>query len=628
MAKKEIDRKIAVIFATDVVGYSQLMKENEDETLKSLRSCKKILKELFKEHDGKIFNTAGDSILAEFPSAVSAVVCAAEFQNLIKKRNESADTLIKMKFRVGINMGDVVKEGSNLYGEGVNIAARLESHAQPDGICLSKSVHDFVNSKTSFSFEDLGEQKIKNDSVHAFDLITDAETKRNIRSKSYRNFARLSVLGLVILSGLFSYFLISRDGFDKSINQKELIEPVNKIIGKTLLIKPLLTRTDSKDGEDLSKSITDHLISSISSTVFINIVPSQKSYLIDEKNYSFEKIKSEGLANFVLVGSLSTSGKKFRTNFELMDLDKDQILWSLNKEFRTDGLFEAQDELEFLIRKAIQYNLTIGKVASDYLSDYFSDNKNDYVKLMKLNLAQYKEGVSISKNHAEPYRQILERNPENSAAYYYYASSLMRQLSVNRNNISSDIKNVRESIKKGIELDPKNALLYPISAMLKLGATGRIDQSLINTALQFGSDNSSVLGYIATVYKFGNNPSKAVEFYKKYFSLSPGAPSDLKLNFLRAYIDLENYKEARELAGQMIKSDKFSKFWGELILIYISYTKGEKKNAEELYRKFTEKNKLYLEDIETQILSYPWVIYDDWYRTKLVRILKQIDKEK
>ena len=129
MAKKEIDRKIAVIFATDVVGYSQLMKKNEDETLKSLRSCKKILEELFKEHGGKIFNTAGDSILAEFPSAVSAVVCAAEFQNLIKKRNESADTLIKMKFRVGINMGDVVKEGSNLYGEGVNIAARLEAHA-------------------------------------------------------------------------------------------------------------------------------------------------------------------------------------------------------------------------------------------------------------------------------------------------------------------------------------------------------------------------------------------------------------------------------------------------------------------------------------------------------------------
>ena len=390
----------------------------------------------------------------------------------------------------------------------------------------------------------------------------------------------------------------------------------------------LLTRTDSKNSEDLSKSITDHLISSISSTVFINIVPSQKSYLIDEKNYSFEKIKSEGLANFVLVGSLSTSGKKFRTNFELMDLDKDQIVWSLNKEFRTDGLFEAQDELEFLIRKAIQYNLTIGKVASDYLSDYFSDNKNDYVKLMKLNVAQYKEGVSISKNHAEPYRQIMERNPENSAAYYYYASSLMRQLSVNRNNISSDIKNVRESLKKGIELDPTNALLYPISAMLKLGATGRVDQSLINTALQFGSDNSFVLGYVATVYKFGNNPSKAVEFYKKYFSLSPGGPSDLKLNFLRSYIDLENYKDARELADQMIKSDKFSKFWGELILIYISHTMGEKKNAEELYRKFTEENKLYLEDIETQILSYPWVIYDDWYRTKLVRILKQIDKEK
>ena len=210
----------------------------------------------------------------------------------------------------------------------------------------------------------------------------------------------------------------------------------------------------------------------------INIIPSQKSYMIQERRYSHERIKSEQIANFVLVGSLATSGKKFRTNFELMDLDKDQIVWSLNKDFNTDSLFEAQDELEFLIRKAIQYNATIGKGASDYLSNYFSENKSDYIKLMKLNVAQYKEGVSIGKNHAQPYKEIMESNPENSAAHYFYASNLMRQLSVNRNNISDDIKNVRNSLKKGMELDPTNALLYPISALLKLSGSGVVDKGL------------------------------------------------------------------------------------------------------------------------------------------------------
>ena len=627
MAEKEIDRKIAVIFATDVVGYSQLMKNNEIETLKSFRSCKKILEGLFKEHGGKIFNTAGDSVLAEFTSAVSAVVCAAEFQKLVKKRNESDETSIKMKFRVGISMGDVVKEGKNLYGEGVNIAARLESHAQPDGICISKSVHDFVNTKTSFLFYDLGEQKIKNDSIYAYDLLIEGGQKRNIKYKSYKNTLKFAVPVIAIFVGIFSYFFVKNDDIDEATPLQELTETADEIIGKTLLIKPIEIRTDSKDVEDLSKSITDHLISSISSTVLINIIPSQKSYMIQERSYSHERIKSEQIANFVLVGSLATSGNKFRTNFELLDLDKDQIVWSLNKDFNSDSLFEAQDELEFLIRKAIQYNATIGKGASDYLSNYFSENKSDYIKLMKLNVAQYKEGVSIGKNHAEPYREIMVSNPENSAAHYFYASNLMRQLSVNRNNISNDIKNVRNSLKKGIELDPTNALLYPISALLKLSGTGMVDKRLINKGLQYGDDNSFVLNSIATVYRFGNNPAKAIEFYKKCFALAPGVVGDAKLNLLRAYIDLRNYKEAKELANQMTRTDKFSKFWGKLILIFISYTKEDKDKGIDLYKKFINENSFSGQDLENEVLSYPWVTYDDWYKMNLVRVLKKIEKD-
>ena len=150
MVEKEIQRKIAVIFVADAVGYSQHMKRDEDETVKSFRSCKQILDRLFEEHDGCVFNTAGDSILAEFTSAVSALVCASEFQSLINERNKSDNTKIKMEFRIGINMGDVVKEGNNLYGDGVNIAARLEALCQPGGISLSKSVYEFVNNETKF----------------------------------------------------------------------------------------------------------------------------------------------------------------------------------------------------------------------------------------------------------------------------------------------------------------------------------------------------------------------------------------------------------------------------------------------------------------------------------------------
>ena len=119
----DVVRKIAVIFVTDVVGFSKKMERNEDQTLKSFKSCKNILETLFDEHGGRIFNTAGDSILAEFQSAVSAVICATEFQKMIKQRNEIVEESSQMTFRLGINMGDVIVEGSNLYGDGVNVAA-------------------------------------------------------------------------------------------------------------------------------------------------------------------------------------------------------------------------------------------------------------------------------------------------------------------------------------------------------------------------------------------------------------------------------------------------------------------------------------------------------------------------
>ena len=157
----EIDRKIAVILVADVVGYSKHMERDENATLKAYAECEKLLKNCLQKYKGSIFNTAGDSALAEFPSAVNAVECGVAFQSDIKKRNESDKTEVKLEFRIGINMGDVVKKEGNLFGDGVNIAARLEALAQPNGISISKSVYDLVVPKTKMTFNDLGVQKVK-----------------------------------------------------------------------------------------------------------------------------------------------------------------------------------------------------------------------------------------------------------------------------------------------------------------------------------------------------------------------------------------------------------------------------------------------------------------------------------
>ena len=156
MAEKEIDRKVAIILATDVVNYSKHMEANESDTVKNLRACEIILQKVIKKHDGRLFNSGGDSFFIEFPSAVEAVECAVAFQKDIKKRNSSDKITVPLEFRIGISMGDVIKEKENLLGDGVNIAARLEALAQTNGITISKNIYDLVKAKTSHQYNDLG----------------------------------------------------------------------------------------------------------------------------------------------------------------------------------------------------------------------------------------------------------------------------------------------------------------------------------------------------------------------------------------------------------------------------------------------------------------------------------------
>ena len=168
MTKSDLERKVAVIFAADIVGFSKHAEIDEESTLSDLDACTELLERLLKNHNGRVFNTGGDSVFAELPSAVAAVNMAADFQAKIRDRNEQDRTKIKLQYRVGINMGDVVKQGEkNLMGEGVNIAARLESLAQPGGITISKNIYELVINKTNHEFNDLGKQQVKENILQA-----------------------------------------------------------------------------------------------------------------------------------------------------------------------------------------------------------------------------------------------------------------------------------------------------------------------------------------------------------------------------------------------------------------------------------------------------------------------------
>ncbi len=273
MSTNEINRKIAVIFVLDVVGYSKHMEKDENATFVAYAECEKMLNQLLKKYNGTIFNTAGDSVLAEFPSAVNAVECGVDFQNEVSKRNKDQKTQVKLEFRLGINMGDVVMKEKNLLGDGVNIAARLEALAQPSGITISKSVYDLVVPKMKITFNDLGVQKVKQNTFHAYDILLDHTQKRKIKSQSSFNLPMIAgVVSLIaVLSGsllYYSYFSKLTDS-DNSITSDEMVKSdIRKV-----LIKPFKLLSKADDLSYVSSGFTTHLGTSLSQHPQLDVVP-------------------------------------------------------------------------------------------------------------------------------------------------------------------------------------------------------------------------------------------------------------------------------------------------------------------------------------------------------------------
>ena len=195
-------RKIAAILAADVVGYSKLVAEDEEETLRRLASYRAVVDDFIEKANGRIFNTAGDAVLAEFSSAVEAVRCAIDIQESLRTRNMAYPPSRQMSFRMGITIGDVVERDGDLLGDGVNIAARLEGLAAPGGICISRTVYEQVANKLSVQFADIGAQEVKNipNPVHAYMVALraeDADADARLRKKKKPG-ARLLVPALAV----------------------------------------------------------------------------------------------------------------------------------------------------------------------------------------------------------------------------------------------------------------------------------------------------------------------------------------------------------------------------------------------------------------------------------------------
>ena len=633
----EIDRKIAVIFVADVVGYSKHMEIDENATLKAYAECEKLLKTCLNKYKGSIFNTAGDSALAEFPSAVNAVECGVAFQNDIKKRNESDKTEVKLAFRIGINMGDVVKKEGNLFGDGVNIAARLEALAQPNGISISKSVYDLVVPKTKMTFNDLGVQKVKQNEFHAFDILLDPSQKRTLKTKSKPMIPIIGAFAaaLVVMVGVF-YFMGQQSGLQKAnLDQKK---PKEKVLGKTILISPFQNKSGLKEFDAIADGISDHLISSLSPTTLLKVLPRKQSQLAKEKNFSLDEIQSNFGASFVLDGGIVASNEKFRVTIEMIDIKKDEVIWSSTQEFNVSNLFEAQDRLEFIVRRAIQANLTMGENLSKYIANYFSDNA-DYKKILSLRVDNVKNSLKITNDYVEAYRKVLENNPNNSLALTLYAQAMYHQLF----SIGLPFKDypvAEEAISKALKIDTKNSLAYPLMAQIKRNMMGDASldfEEITRKGLEIDPENYETIIQVAHNLVFISKFSEAITLYKKALKIAPYGPLPVRLFLLKTYTETGVPEASEELAKELIlQEETHKKFWGTAFYASILYENNKIKVGKEVLDDFLKENDMSFEEFIDEIWLSPFtgtitgdydpVIDDVVYNLKMIYDPLLIDK--
>ena len=582
MAKEKIERKIAVIFATDVVGYSKHMEADESETVKSLRACERLLAGLFKKHKARLFNTAGDSFLAEFSSAVSAVECAVEFQNAIKERNSSEEATVKLKFRIGINSGDVIIEKDNLLGDGVNIAARLEALAQTGGITISKIIYDYVKGKTEYKFNDLGVQKVKQNEFHAFDLLMDGNEKRKLKENSNSVLvATASIMGALVIL-LLGYFVLNGSQNLPTAQKGSVISDK-----PTILITNFKNMTGNADNDYLGDGITTNIIATVNKSEIFEVPPSSTAKYIQKNDLANTELKDKYGIGFIVRGNIQGNSDKLRVTAEMTDVVKNAVIWSEIYDFKkADDIFEIQDAVSLSILRASRVKIDFAP------AEPASKNAEVYKMHLKGTALFSQNTLDGNKAAQELFEAALSMEPKNhrilnSLAWLYWQKIYMG-ISTNRS----------EDIKSGLKYAEASLLNSP-NFVGSLSATASLEM-LAGNYEKSCEINQTLIDFVETIadralgaggQHFCGDLESAVTNYEYVLKKAPHVSSWVKYLYGYALTEQGEYDKALEFfETELQKKHSWSGTAQTMYVLsaYIKIKQGNEKEAKVLFEKQKE----------------------------------------
>jgi TolB-like protein/class 3 adenylate cyclase len=366
MKTEDYRRKLSAVFSADVKGYSRLMGQDELTTIRTLNAYREVMTDLIQTHRGRVVDATGDNLLAEFASVVDAVDCAVEVQRKLAERNQEIPDDRKMHFRIGINLGDVVEEEGRIYGDGVNIAARVESLAEAGGVCISGTAYDQVENKLNVEFEYLGEHTVKNISkpvrVYRVLSVPGASAHRVVKAKIavekiWRKYALISVA--IIFVGLVAILIFYASPRPASPEREASAQtaPLAFSSKPSIAVLPFVNMSKDPEQEFFADGMTEDLITDLSKFPDLAVLARNSAFQYKGKMVKPEQVGQELGVRYVMEGSVRKSDDKVRINAQLVDATNGMHLWAERYDRELEDIFAVQDEIARKIVTALRHRV-------------------------------------------------------------------------------------------------------------------------------------------------------------------------------------------------------------------------------------------------------------------------------
>jgi adenylate cyclase len=612
MSTQEVKRKLTAILSADVKGYSRLMREDEKGTVRTLNAYKEVMTGLIQHHHGRVVDSTGDNLMAEFASVVDAVECAVQIQKELKTRNAELPENRRMEFRIGINLGDVIEDGEKLFGDGVNIAARLESLSEAGGICISGTAFDQVKNKLPLGYQFLGEQTVKNISepVRVYRVLMEPEAagkvigEKKVKPKQ-RQMATIGLVGvlIVIIAAIVILKLYTRPMPQPEVVSKEkmtapqpekpsTLPPATEVAPKerkppplpekvtkptpppapkmevaskekmalplpdkpSIAVLPFVNMSGDKEQEYFSDGISEEIINALVRWPPILVIPRSSSFIYKGKSIDVKQVGREMGARYVLDGSIRREGNRVRITAQLVDATTLQHLFSERYERDMKDIFAIQDEITMKILAAMRVSLYGDGVAS--LPGKRTNNIEAYVKILEAGvLAQV-----INRTNLAQARRLAEEaialDPGYARAYSTLAGAIGNEVQIGvYENSREALERAMPLAQKGVQLDDSSGVGHVILGFITVALNRDYEKAIAEGERAVALEPNSVLAQtmLGFFLYLGGRTEEAIPILKKAVSLSPIPHPNALSNLATACRIARRYEEAVAACRQLLQ---------------------------------------------------------------------------